>query len=99
MGWLRYLLLIASAGSAGFLIYVEATERGPLPWYIYGWTAACILNFLYLLRVRPSGTGHKEVRLTRLVGLWLDAKEAELHGRAKSAQERDRDENSKNSSH
>ena len=78
MQLLRYLLLVASAGTAGFLIYVSITERVHEPWFVYGWAAACVLNFLYLLLERAPVGG---IRLFRLVSLWLDARESELRAR------------------
>ena len=78
MQLLRYLLLAASAGTAGFLIYVSITGRVQAPWFVYGWAAACVVNFVYLLLERPPVGS---IRLFRLVALWLDAKESELRAR------------------
>lgn len=88
MRLLRYLLVVVSAGTAGFLIYVTVTDRH-VPWFVYGWAAACVLNFVYLLlNHRPAGT----FRLFRLWGLWLDAKEGELRARIGRNSNRERDQ-------
>jgi hypothetical protein len=74
---LRVALLALSVSGSGFMLYLLATERGA-PWVVYAFAAGLALNSVYLAIAQPAGSGF---RIFRLVGLWLDAKEAELRER------------------
>jgi hypothetical protein len=80
MALLRYLLILASAGTAVFLIYVALTERVNSPGFMYSWIVFCVLNFLYLV---CTPIADNRWRALRLISLWFDAKEAELRARGK----------------
>jgi hypothetical protein len=83
--WIRYALILASGVCLIALLY-ELGQEGQegrlsdVPWYVFAILAALFLNIAYLLFApsQPTRSG----RLTRLVALWLDAKEAELRKRA-----------------
>ena len=80
MRWLRYLLILASFGMAGLMLFILATERPTGVWAVAGILALCVLNALYLLWAPLSG-GPRKPRIFGLLSLWLDAKESELKAR------------------
>jgi hypothetical protein len=85
MRWLlRYLLIAASIGTAGFIGYITTKDRFEVPWFVVGWFLACILNAGYLVWDRPPAITPQISRILRLLGLWLDAKESELKARIRS---------------
>jgi hypothetical protein len=85
MGGLRYLLIIASAGTAAFLTFVSLAKPINAPWTVAGFIVACVLNVAYLVLSGPPNNRARASRMSGLFGLWLDAKEAELKNRAKSS--------------
>jgi len=78
MRWVRYLLLAASAGGAGWAIFILATQRVPTDgkWILSLGATLFVVNFFYLLR-----TQGRAFLLTRVVELWLEAKLGELQDR------------------
>jgi hypothetical protein len=79
-GLLRIILLIVTAGFFALAVYSVATKGGSHDptWLAYGVFTFLALNFIYLLLGnRPSNW-----RISRLIGLWIDAKESELRQRA-----------------
>jgi hypothetical protein len=80
MAALRYFLLIVTAICFVDLNYELWKDHRNVPWFVYGIWASLILNFIYLAVGAPNGAGG---RLSRLIGLWFDAKESELSARAK----------------
>lgn len=82
MRGLRYLLIVASLGTASFLTYISVTQQVHARWIVTGWIAACILNAGYLSWAVPSNNTPRKPRILGLFGLWLDAKESELKARA-----------------
>jgi hypothetical protein len=84
---IRYVLILATAAFLAYVLDAMSHERYQSQrWYEYGITAGIVLNLVYLVfgaRRRPaSGASRPPGRFSRLVGLWLDAKEAELRRRA-----------------
>lgn len=80
MAFIRWVLIGLSAASAGFIIY-EAVHDHPSPaWVGFVVPLGFALNIFYLLR---SGPRKASGRIGRLIGLWMDAKEAELRRRSK----------------
>jgi hypothetical protein len=93
--WVRYVLILASAALfVAFLygIHEQIEDSGHLDfddwreWIIIMVPPALALNLVYLVfgvnRPFFSGASRLPGRFSRLVGLWLDAKEAELRKRA-----------------
>jgi hypothetical protein len=85
---LRYLLIAVTAICLIVLTYTMGDElvkkRHPdIPWFVWGIWISLALNFFYLAsnNSKPSSG-----RISRLIGLWLDAKENELRSRAKRDQ-------------
>jgi hypothetical protein len=79
MAILRYFLLIVTAICFVVLNYELWKDHSDVPWFVYGIWASLILNFIYLAVSAPKS---KRGRLSRLIGLWFDAKESELRARA-----------------
>jgi hypothetical protein len=80
----RVALLLLNAALFAWLGYyvVKDPRHGELLGYA---VLICLpANCLYLLLDRPSKA---RWRAFRIMGLWLDAKESELRGRAQKAQE------------
>jgi hypothetical protein len=82
MQWLRYLMLLASVAWLAFYLYNFRTSDGPEAGIYISMFAFLVLNIFYLLSSRPA-QDHFPSRLSRLLSLWLDAKEHELRERAK----------------
>jgi hypothetical protein len=85
MGLLRYVLMAFSAVGAIFAIYVIYSIAGGrtgdprwVAWVAVVVVALFLMNIYYLWRSDLHGKG----RLSRIAGLWLDAKEADLRRRA-----------------
>ena len=75
--WL--LSVAASATTFCFIVYEVHKYGRPDPLWVLLLPPGLLLNVVYLLFHYPiQGQG----RLLRLIGLWLDAKEAELRKRA-----------------
>lgn len=84
MAELRYALLIMWVGCLAWFAYFVAHERisGMNPqWPLIAIPAFCILNLAYVYFSTPLYSLRKG-RLSRLVSLWFEAKEAELKRRA-----------------
>jgi hypothetical protein len=81
MRGLRYLLIAASLGTAAFIAYITVMDRFKVPWFVFGWFFACLLNAGYLAWAGPPTGKPQKPRILRLFGLWLDAKESELKAR------------------
>jgi hypothetical protein len=64
MRGLRYLLIVASPGTAAFLTYFFLTKQVNSPWIVAGFIAACVLNVIYLALVGPPNS--KQERLPTL---------------------------------
>jgi len=82
MKWLRYLMLLASVGWLAFFLYNFRTFNGLEAGISTSMFAFLVFNIFYLLSSRPA-QDHFPSRLSRLLSLWLDAKEHELRERAK----------------
>jgi hypothetical protein len=84
MKLLRYILLIATAISFAVLSWQmgqQYTKWHPdVPWFVWLFWIGLALNFFYLV---SNGSKPSSGRISRLIGLWLDAKENELRSRAK----------------
>jgi hypothetical protein len=82
---IRLLLVVTSMLGIGLFLHLLGT-RGPPEW-IYAMPPLLLLNLGYLLfyegRAPPSQIFSWPSRVLRLLGLWLEAKEAELRKRAK----------------
>ncbi len=79
---IRYLLIVASFGMVGFLIYISMTERINSRLAFGSLIAVCLLNGVYLAWIGPPASKPQKSRIFGLLGLWLDAKEGELRSRA-----------------
>jgi hypothetical protein len=80
MAFIRWVLIALSAASAGYIIYVSIHDHPRPDWVGLVVPLGFALNIFYLLRSAP----HKASgRISRLIGLWMDAKEAELRRRSK----------------
>jgi hypothetical protein len=80
MAFIRWVLIGPSAASAGYIIY-ESIHFHPSPDWVGLVVPLCLaLNIFYLLRSAPQKASG---RIGRLIGLWMDAKEAELRRRSK----------------
>ena len=82
---LRYFLIIVTAVFFMFLTYAMGdellTRRPPgIPWFVYGIWISLALNLFYLVL---NSSEHSLGRISKIIGLWLDAKENELRSRAK----------------
>jgi hypothetical protein len=88
--WVRYVLILASVVLLAQFLYqqYEFSARWGSSYQSSDLAIASgiILNLVYLVfgarRCPASGAGRPPRRFSRLVGLWLDAKEAELRKRA-----------------
>jgi hypothetical protein len=79
---IRYILMVASAIYFILFLYEFATigpPNGRESEVVYPGAALLLLNLAYLL----FGDSPKPSRISRLITLWLDAKEAELRKRSK----------------
>jgi hypothetical protein len=81
MRGLRYLLIVKSIVTAGFIAYSAAKERFNVPWFVVAWFLACVLNAGYLAWAGVPNDKPQKSRILRLFQLWLDAKESELEAR------------------
>ncbi len=84
MRWLRLLLIAASLGTAAFIAYITSKDRFNVPWFVFGWLFACVLNAWYLALNGASASKPQKSRILGLLTLWLDAKESELKARIQS---------------
>jgi hypothetical protein len=78
---LRYFLLVATAISFAVLTYNMGEQPRNVPWFIWLFWVGLALNFFYL--VFSNSSKPSSGRISRLIRLWLDAKENELRSRAK----------------
>jgi hypothetical protein len=78
---LRILLLVMTASVLFLITYGAITEQIRDTDVRFAGVVACasILNLIYLLFSKPSGSSG---RIRQLFSLWLDAKETELRKRA-----------------
>lgn len=77
---LRLLLIIASLAGGSFMAFIFIDEyRNSMWWLTASYCVGLFINAGYLL-ANPRGGGRPS-RIGRLVGLWFDAKEADLKKR------------------
>ena len=81
----RVLLLIANAVFLAYFANLLSTKspRGSDWWLLYGIVTFLAFNIAYLFLHGKFQFG----RVSRLIGLWFDAKEAELRDRAVRSKE------------
>jgi hypothetical protein len=77
MGIIRGILALCSVAAACFVVYAGFHEHPQPIWPLYVVPPILILNAFCLLSGRAPN-----FRISKLIGLWLDAKEAELRARA-----------------
>jgi hypothetical protein len=71
MRGLRHLLIAVSVGTAGFLLYIVATEQIHAPWIMAWFIAGCLLNAGYLAWAGPPAGKPEKSRIFGLFDLWL----------------------------
>ncbi len=92
-GLVRIVLVIVNAVFLAWLAYWASTETyvatpdEPEFWLSWGMLAFLGLNFLYLITHDQFRIGFPSNRISRLIGLWFDAKESELRKRANRSQQ------------
>jgi hypothetical protein len=81
---LQWLLAVVS-GVGGIALAVMAKTHAYRPsevWLTLGVAAFLAANFIFVISADVRKRGDAPSRLKRMVGLWFDAKERELHRRA-----------------
>jgi hypothetical protein len=90
MAALRYCLIVFWAIILIFLAYNLASDWRSggvqVNWPAYPVGAFFLLNIAYLIICKPAPFRWGQTRISRLVGLWFDAKETELRKRAEKSE-------------